>query len=290
MLDEKCDRLRCQPLSAESYLTWPKLDEPNKIEPYEDLGRWSLIDLETLRGLWPQIPWPEQSYIRQDGGTTVSQGLTALDHKFVTKTELLDKIRRDNETIDFSLFPLLPEVTVLQLLETLATTTDDVARRVITRADISGNKNIGLRVVSALLNVYPNLAVLSLLHTSSEKLPLASLFDLFGGKDARTLELYHHDLFWAFTHDPGQSYSLGQLPNDHAPYGTVNRVVFLSVILQDDVPTGAHRRQAQTPVEALIRLLGRGLQWNLLLPSHEKFYRFRDSPFFYADIPLHDAF
>ncbi|KAK1753639.1 hypothetical protein QBC47DRAFT_462418 [Echria macrotheca] len=293
---------RCRPFPAETYLTWPGL-EKKKFEPYEDLGHWSLIPPGNLRDLWPQIPWSEPANLPQGTevkgraqDTTHPQGPATLikNTKWsnsISIADLLQKTRRDRETLDLSLFPQLPEATVILLLNTLAD--DDASRRDITHVDVSGNLNIGLGLVSSLLELLPKITMLSLFHTSPEKLPLASLHRLLADKDAHSVELHHFELYSAvFTAGNGLSASgdgddsrvshqgLRSLPNYHAPNGTVDRVVFLSAIMQDDSP-------GQNPQAA--RLPGGGLAWNQLLLKEDLLFP-HDSEFFHADIPLHDAF
>ncbi|KAK3393400.1 hypothetical protein B0H63DRAFT_443647 [Podospora didyma] len=184
-------------------------EEEKECDPYQ-----------TLRDLWSEIPWPEQDNSCRGGAKgrsqgTQPQGLAILDEKLVPETEMLHRIRRDEETLDFSPFPRLPEAMVLTLLETQAA--GEATQQAITQVDISGNQSVGLELVSRLLEQYPKTTVLSLLHTSPEKIPLVLLFRALCEQDVRAVELHHCDLFSAaFTSELTQS-SLGSLPNYHAP-------------------------------------------------------------------------
>lgn len=58
-MEKQCDFLRCRPLTAETYLTWPWL-EKHEFDPYVDLSPWDLITPDILHDLWRQVPWPHQ--------------------------------------------------------------------------------------------------------------------------------------------------------------------------------------------------------------------------------------
>ncbi|KAK3343544.1 hypothetical protein B0T25DRAFT_554597 [Lasiosphaeria hispida] len=323
------ESLKGRPLTAEAYLACPILME-HDVKPDVHLGSWRLLTSNTLRDLWPQLAWPDlskeqdeaqgqaqgQAQVQaqqqrqsqhQHDGSGEEGGATLWASSGISETDLLRQIQPDRETLDFSPFPQLSEPAVAELLETLSAD----CRQVITRVDISGNRNIGSTLVAKLLDLYPNIAVLTLLHTCPRNLSLASLHDLLANKDGGAyVELHHSELFSAaFTRmltpvvsgdksgsAPYQSL-LGSLPNYHAPGGTVNRVLFLSVQMEDDIPKPSRRfaydgEDFGDPYPQPLRLPGGGLRWSNLLA--EKEFTAVESgwifPFFHADIPLQDAF
>lgn len=277
------DTFRCRLFDAEKYLTWPGFQWA-KIGEYENLSEWDVIDEGTLRDLWPEIPWPEDAPRQSQEQKIQPKGLTLdEDGKSLSGEEWLRRVRSDS-AFDFSAFPQLPETAVSQLLE-LAGHDDD-----ITRVDLSGHQNVNLEVLSKLLDKFPRLTVLSLMHSS---LSLPSLFQLLYEKGARTLKLYHNDLFSAaFTSSPYPDETqapLVSLPNYHAPNGSLDRIVFLSNIMENDI--SKRKRESETLPVTVPRLTSGGLQWSSLLPPDYISYRCDyDGSFFFADIPLHDAF
>ncbi|KAK0717631.1 hypothetical protein B0T26DRAFT_751667 [Lasiosphaeria miniovina] len=253
------DTFRCRLFDAEKYLTWPGFQWA-KIGEYENLSEWDMIDEGTLRDLWPEIP-----------------------------EEWLRRVRSDN-ALDFSAFPQLPEAAVSQLLE-VADHGDD-----ITRVGLSGHQNVNLEVLSKLLDKLPKLTFLSLMHSS---LSLPSLFQLLHEKGARTLKLYHNDLFSAaFTSSPYPDKAQGplvSLPNYHALNWSLDHIVFLSNIMENDISKNNRKpereRESETLPVTVPRLTSGGLQWSSLLPPDCISYRQDyDRSFFFADIPLDDAF
>ena len=281
------DVFRCRPFDADKFLTWPGFQWA-KIGEYENLSEWDMIDEGTLRDLWPEIPWPEDAPRQSQEQNIQPKELTLDDdEKSLSNQEWLRRVRSDN-AFDFSAFPRLPEAAVSQLLE-FADHDDD-----ITRVDLSGHQNVSLELLSKLLDKLPNLTVLSLMHTS---LPIPSLFQLLCEKGARTLKLYHNDLFSAaFTSPPCPDDEtqgpLVSLPNYHAPSGSLNRIVFLSNIMENDIlkPKRKRTRESETLPVAVPRLASGGLQWSSLLSPNYTSYRCDDQSLFFADIPLHDAF
>jgi hypothetical protein len=103
--------LRCKPLNAETYLTWPGL-EKNKFEPWVDMGPWDLMALEALHDLWPQVPWPERDssspvggQIRESSAPPCYRPTHAPSKETGSSSDvdlLRQCVRRDGETLDFS--------------------------------------------------------------------------------------------------------------------------------------------------------------------------------------------
>lgn len=306
-LEKRCELLRCRPLTPEMYLTWPRL-EKNTFEPYVDMHHWDLITLDTLHDLWPRLPWPGQdnssSLLMGDNQGTnlsiqeagnVSDGTVLLQHIF------------QRETLDFSPFPWLTELAVSKLLDTLASANNGgIQQQAITRVDLSGNRSIGPALVARLLTLCPNITTLTLLHTSSSNLPLQSLLEVLAYKE-RIIELHHSELFSAaFDYSSYEEASndntprkepFSTLPNYHPAVRTVDRVVFLSIIMQDGIPkrhSRATRNSDQNnnpyPNPQALRLPGGGLRWSHFLSKDEFSYLNRDSPFAHINIPLQDAF
>lgn len=126
--------------------------------------------------------------------------------------------------------------------------------RPITQVDFSGNHNISLGVASRLLDLYPNVASLTLLHSSSKKIPLVSLHKILAARDGGNIELHHSKLNSAFLISALSPPNRGRLSNalfqgplsslpsyHYAPGGTADQVVFLSITMKDGVPKPSER-------------------------------------------------
>jgi hypothetical protein len=177
---------------------------------------------------------------------------------------------------------------VAQLIEAdAAAAADDNMHEAVTSVDLSGNSSISAAIVARLLELHPNIATLTLFHTSSN-LPLQDLSKVLTGKSG--VELHHSELFSAtfvdaksraWGDEPYQG-RLTSVPNYAAPAArTVDRVHFLSIMR--DIPKEDHS----------LRLPGGGLKWSELLSRDEFGFRSlvdRENPFFHTSIPLQDAF
>ncbi len=198
--------------------------------------------------------------------------------------------RHDGALLDFSPFPWLPEPVVVQVLEALAVAgrddndddKDEHEHEAVTAADLSGNSSISPALVAKLLELYPGITTLTLMHTS-RNLPLQALSPVLAGRGG--LELRHSELYSAVFDFASQDWDegpyrgrLSSLPNYAAPTaGTVDRALFLSL------------RQEAVQADDLPRLPGGGLKWSQLLALPDDPRR-RDCPFSYVDISLQDAF
>ncbi|KAK4443731.1 hypothetical protein QBC34DRAFT_443085 [Podospora aff. communis PSN243] len=257
------DAFRCRPFDAEKFLTWPGFQRA-KIGSYESLSEWDMIGEETLRDLWPDIPWPEdaprqsQKHKIQPKGWTVDDGEKSLSNQEWTR-----RVPTEN-AFDFSASPPLPEAVVSQRLERAQ------HHDAITHFDLSGHQDVSLEVVSYILDKLPKLTVLSLMHTP---LPLPPLFQILCGRGARTFTLHHNDLFSAaFAGPPDEDETRGplvSLPNYHAPNESLNRIVFLSNIMENNISKQSnpkkHTQQPETTPISIPRLPSGGLQWSSLL-------------------------
>jgi hypothetical protein len=97
--------LRCRPLTLEEYLSCPGIVEAD-IDV--DLSRWHLITPDTLRELWPEVPWPDQNdrapcsqQIPHCDRETTMPSLTDLSfHKIIE--EALDNPRMEEEELELT--------------------------------------------------------------------------------------------------------------------------------------------------------------------------------------------
>jgi hypothetical protein len=307
---------RCRPLSAEEYVSCEDacLDGPSVDV---DLSQWSLISSDTLRELWPEVPWKTKSNrapCDQLIGsccerTTVpalkelaSRQFLQVDSQHIE--EALDRAKCIPglsphlrqllyESPDFVkgialLGAAVEEAKALDLSpfpwleeETILQLVESNANlQTIESIDLSCNTNISVTTVERLLRLCPNVATLTVVQTPN--LPLEALGKVLAAKNE--IELHHSDLFRAALEEPRHyrceqdNTRLTTLPNHMAPAETVGQIIFLSI-------------NTDIAKKDPLRLKGGGLKWSKLARSSSGVTTSqRRCEFFGTTIPLQDAF
>jgi hypothetical protein len=307
---------RCKPLSAEEYIS-SEYACRDGLDVDVDLSQWSLISSDTLRELWPEVPWKIKSNRAPCGQligsccerTTVPTLKELASRKFLQVDsqhieEALDRAKCIPglsphlqqllyEFPDFVkgialLGAAIEETKALDLSlfpwleeETILQLVESNANlQTIESIDLSCNTNISVTTVERLLRLCPNVATLTVVQTPN--LLLEALSKVLAAKNE--IELYHSDLFRAALQNPGRYWG-GQdntrpatLPNYMVTAETVGQIIFLSI--NKDIAK-------QDP----LRLKGGGLKWSELARSSSGVTTSqRRCEFFGATIPLQDAF
>lgn len=307
---------RCRPLSAEEYISC-KDAQQDDLNVNVNLSQWSLISSDTLRELWPEVPWETKSnrapcdqligscceratvptlkelasrqFLQVD-----SQHIEEALHRAKCIPDLSPHLRQLlYESPDFVkgialLGAAVEEAKALDLspfpwLEEemiLQLVERNANLQTIESIDLSCNTNISVTTVERLLRLCPNVATLTVLQTPS--LPLEALGKVLAAKNE--IELYHSDLFRAALEEPAHyrgeqgKTRLATLPNHMATAETVGQIIFLSI--NKDIAK-------KDP----LRLKGGGLKWSELARSSSVVtFSEERCEFFSATIPLQDAF
>lgn len=309
--------LRCRPLTLEEYLSCPGIVEAD-IDV--DLSRWRLITPNTLRELWPKVPWPDQNdrapcsqQIPHCDKETTMPSLTDLSFRKVIE-EALDNPRVEEELeltenmLDFSrrLRQLLYEspesvkrpcgIALLGRAIRTEKTLDfspfpwfeeDAILQVVekntmevTSIDLSCNGNVSVALVAKLLVLCLKITTLAAVQTPN--LPFEALSKALVRKSQ--IELYHSDLFRAAFDEPKN--------RDDEDDGFTSSLAnlpnhtapngTLSQILFFSINRDIRRFNS-------LRLKGGGLKWSKLAQSWSD-RSLSKCDFFGATIPLHDAF
>jgi hypothetical protein len=314
--DEEDEAPRCRPLTAEEYLRCKYVEE-HVLDV--DLSQWDLITYDTLRELWPDVPWENQNDIAPCSQQTSyhREEATLKDLAFRRAIEeALDK-RQTEEALD--IVKCIPGFS-LHLRQLLYESPDSVKRpcgvallgaairearaldfspfpwlegetilqlvesnvdtQMVESIDLSCNSNISVATVEKLLRLCPNITTLNVVQASN--LPLEALGKTLAEKGE--VELCHSDLFRAAldVQDLKDKIRLAALPNHMASVETVRQIIFLSI--NKDIPN-----------EHSLRLEGGGLKWSELTKARSDKTQFqrefeRGRGFFSVTIPLHDTF